>query len=146
MSTAVNGRLRREVAERAYHVCEYCLVHEQDTFWGCQVDHIISRKHRGPSDSDNLAWACACCNNTKGTDLGARVGQPPELVRLFHPRLDHWAACFQLLAARIEPQNPHGQATVKLLQLNHDSRLAERQTLASSGRYPTIEALARMKE
>ena len=37
MASDVSERLRQEVAERAYHVCEYCLVHEGDTFWGCQV-------------------------------------------------------------------------------------------------------------
>ena len=146
MSTAVSERLRREVADRAYRVCEYCLVHEQDTFWGCQVDHIISRKHGGPTEAENLAWAGATCNNTKGTDLGERVGQPPGLVRLFHPRSDRWSQCFQLLGVRIEPANPVGEATVKLLQLNHDSRQRERQMLALVGRFPTIEALARMKE
>ena len=39
-----------------------------------------------------------------------------------------------------------GEATVKLLQLNHGSRLREREALAAVGRFPTIEALARMKE
>jgi len=48
MASEVSERLRRQVAERAYHVCEYCLLHEDDTFWGCQIDHIISRKHGGP--------------------------------------------------------------------------------------------------
>jgi hypothetical protein len=33
-----------------------------------------------------------------------------------------------------------------LLELNHDNRLRERETLVETGRYPTIEALARMKE
>ena len=33
-----------------------------------------------------------------------------------------------------------------LLEFNHDSRIRERETLAEIGRYPTIEALARMKE
>lgn len=45
MASEVSERLRRQVAERAYHVCEYCLIHEDDTFWGSQVDHIISH-HR----------------------------------------------------------------------------------------------------
>ena len=31
MASDVSERLRQEVAERAYHVCEYCLVHEDDT-------------------------------------------------------------------------------------------------------------------
>jgi len=35
---------------------------------------------------------------------------------------------------------------VKLLQLNHETRLRERETLTETGRYPSIEALARMKE
>ena len=146
MSTAVSERLRREVADRAYHVCEYCLVHEDDTFWGCQVDHIISRKHGGGNETENLAWACACCNNSKGSDLGTRVGEAPELVRLFHPRSDRWSSCFQMSGVRIEPANLMGKATVKLLQLNHDNRLRERQMLAAVGRFPMIEALARMKE
>jgi 5-methylcytosine-specific restriction endonuclease McrA len=94
MSAEVSDRLRREVAERAYHVCEYCLLHEQDTFWGCEVDHIISRKHGGPTTTENLAWACAVCNGHKGSDLGTLVGEPPRLTRLFHPRANRWAECF----------------------------------------------------
>jgi hypothetical protein len=28
MASDVSDRLRRQIIERAYHVCEYCLVHE----------------------------------------------------------------------------------------------------------------------
>lgn len=38
------------------------------------------------------------------------------------------------------------EVSERLLQLNHHSRLREREILAEAGRYPTIEALARMKE
>lgn len=146
MASEVSERLRRQVAERAYHVCEYCLIHEDDTFWGCQIDHIISRKHGGPTESANLAWACACCNNSKGSDLGTLVGLRPELTRLFHPRSDRWAECFELHGVQVDPANAVGGATAKLLQINEDNRVRERQVLAEVGRYPTIEALARMKE
>ena len=146
MASEVSERLRREVAERAYRVCEYCLIHEYDTFWGCQIDHIISRKHGGPTESANLAWACACCNNSKGSDLGTLVGPLPKLTRLFHPRSDRWAECFHLHGVRIDPANAVGEGTTKLLQINDDNRVRERQVLAAVGRYPTIEALARMKE
>jgi hypothetical protein len=146
MSTGVGERQRREVAERAYHVCEYCLLHQEDTFWGCEVDHIISRKHGGPTTAGNLAWACTVCNGHKGSDRGTLAGQPPQLTRLFHPRSDRWDECFQLVGLRIEPVNPVGEATVKLLQLNHENRQREREILALIGRFPTIEALARMKE
>jgi 5-methylcytosine-specific restriction endonuclease McrA len=106
MASDVSEALRQQVAERAYHVCEYCLIHEDDTFWGCQVDHIISRKHSGPTEPANLAWACACCNNHKGSDLGTLVGDPPQLFRLFHPRTDRWGQSFQLNGVRIETVRP----------------------------------------
>jgi|DewCreStandDraft_4_1066084.scaffolds.fasta_scaffold222393_2 hypothetical protein len=146
MSTDVTGRLRQLVAERAYHVCEYCLVHEDDTFWGFEADHIISRKHGGATTSENLAWACACCNSAKGSDIATLIGNPPRLSALFHPRQHRWAECFQLAGITLEPLNDPGAATQKLLQLNHDSRVEERRLLAQAGRYPTVEALARMKE
>ncbi len=146
MASDVSDALRRLVAERAYRVCEYCLVHEDDTFWGCQVDHIISRKHGGTGEAPNLAWACASCNNAKGSDLGTLAGPRSELTRLFHPRCDPWAECFQFHGVRLDPANAVGEATVKLLQINDGNRLRERQALADAGRYPTIEALARMRE
>jgi hypothetical protein len=146
MSSEVNAQQRQLVADRAYRVCEYCLLHEDDTFWGCQIDHIISRKHGGLSALENLAWACACCNNHKGSDIAALVGHPPRLSRLYHPRKDKWSDCFRLQGYRIEPNNTPGAATEMLLQFNQDTRLRERAPLAQTGRYPAIEALARMKE
>jgi hypothetical protein len=146
MSNEVSEPLRRLVAERAYHVCEYCLLHEDDMFWGCQIDHIISRKHGGVTEAGNLAWARAYCNGHKGSDIATVVGQPPRLTRLYHPREDRWAAHFQLNACRIEPNDDVGAATERLLQLNHETPLRERNALAQSGRYPRVEALARMKE
>lgn len=146
MSSEPSVPLRRQVPERAYHVCEYCLLHKSDTFWGCQVDHIISRKHGGPTVPENLAWACACCNANKGSDIATLVGKPGQLVRLFHPRSDRWADCFHLNEVWIEALSAVGMATEKILQLNEENRLRERRALAQTGRYPTVEALARMRE
>lgn len=53
--TDISKPLRRFVAERAAYRCEYCLLHEDDSYSPHQVDHIISRKHGGQSGSDNLA-------------------------------------------------------------------------------------------
>jgi hypothetical protein len=131
--------LRQKVAERAYHVCEYCLLHEDDSFWGFEVEHVISRKHSGATALDNLAWACATCNRNKGTDLATLQGNPPRLTRLFHPRQDAWLV-------EIEGVSDVGAATARLLKLNEDIRLKERRSLEHAGRYPTVEALARMKE
>jgi len=121
-------------------------VHETDTLWGCQVDHVISRKHGGATVADNLAWACACCNASKGSDIATLSGAPAQLVRLYHPRADRWAECFSLNGVVIEPAAEIGTATIRLLQFNDDNRLQERRVLAGCGRYPTFEALARMKE
>lgn len=146
MKNKGNPGLRRQVAERAYRVCEYCLIHEDDVFWGFETDHVISRKHEGPTTLDNLAWTCACCNRNKGTDVGALVGNPPRLTRLFHPRRDAWAQHFILQQVEIEGLNDIGAGTSRLLKLNEDARLKERRGLQQVGRYPTVEALARMKE
>ena len=146
MNNKRNPDLRNRVAERAYHVCEYCLIHEDDVFWGFETDHVISRKHGGPATLDNLAWACACCNRNKGTDVGTLVGNPARLTRLFHPRRDAWAEHFVLQQAEIEGSSDIGAGTSKLLKLNEPVRLKERQSLRQVGRYPTVEALARMKE
>ncbi len=56
MSSYVSADLRRLVASRAYHVCEYCLIHESDTYLGCHIDHIISEKHGGLTEAENLCF------------------------------------------------------------------------------------------
>ncbi len=73
MSSYINAVLRRLVAIRANSLCEYCLIHEEDAFFGCEVDHIISEKHGGQTEADNLAYACAFCNRAKGSDIGSIV-------------------------------------------------------------------------
>src|SRR5438045_838759 len=96
MSRFINEDLRQFVAARAYHSCEYCLIHESDTVFGCEIDHIISIKHGGATEAENLAYACAFCNRYKGTDLGSLLSRTGELTRFFSPRLDLWADHFEL--------------------------------------------------
>jgi hypothetical protein len=142
VSESVSARLRRLVFQRAQGVCEYCLIHQTDAAFSFQVDHIISRKQRGPTKAANLALACLRCNVAKGTDPGAFVGRPPRLVSLYHPRLHCWSDHFRLNGARIMPLTDHGAATVQLLDLNSADRLLLRRTLIKVGRYPSLEALA----
>ena len=65
--TYIPVELRRAVILRAEKLCEYCFIHEDDTFFGCQVDHIIAEKHGGETSFDNLALACTNCNRAKGS-------------------------------------------------------------------------------
>lgn len=143
--TYVSAELRRLVVARAEGLCEYCLIAEDDTFFGCSVDHIISEKHGGPTRADNLAYACVFCNQAKGSDIGSIHGDSGNLVRFFNPRTDRWADHFIPAGSRIEALTPIGAVTARILVFNANERLLERQALHSMGRYPTPAALKRMQ-
>ncbi len=139
--TYISADLRKLVRERARNLCEYCLIHEDDTHFGCQVDHIISEKHGGQTEADNLAHACSFCNQYKGSDIASIVQETKVLVRLFNPRLDSWRKHFRLEQNQILSLTDIGKVTVVLLRLNDTDRIFERQELQFVGRYPSIEAL-----
>lgn len=141
MTSYVSAELRRLVASRARGLCEYCLIHESDTFVGCQVDHIISEKHGGLTIETNLAFACAFCNRYKGTDIGSVIQETGEFLRFYNPRVDCWANHFRLDGFRIEACSPIGEVTVRILALNALERVLEREQLARAGRYPPPEAV-----
>ncbi len=144
MSSYVSARLRRLVELRAEGLCEYCLIHESDTYVGCQVDHIISEKHGGLTESENLAYACACCNRAKGSDIASIASDTGELARLFNPRADRWSDHFELQGPLIQPRTPIGEGTVRTLGLNSAERILDRQVLRQVGRYPPTAALKRL--
>jgi hypothetical protein len=146
MGEDIGAPLRRLVAERACHLCEYCLVHEDDLYHGCEVDHIISLKHGGLTAPENLAYACFHCNRHKGTDLGSLHAASGGFVRFYNPRSHRWSEHFACWQGRIEPLTPIGEVTVRVLDFDHPERVALRKLLAEIGRYPTLEALARMRE
>ena len=125
----VSEQTRADVARRAGHRCEYCLIHEDDAGFPHQIDHIVSRKHGGSSDFANLAYACVLCNRHKGSDIASITPEKDEAVWLFHPRRDRWTDHFRLDAGFIEPLTDTGRATVRLLRLNAAERLAERRLL-----------------
>jgi hypothetical protein len=144
-TTHVAAELRRLVQDRADFLCEYCLIADEDTFLGCQVDHIISEKHVGPTTAENLAHACLCCNVAKGSDIASMDWSTTQIVRLFHPRNDPWAAHFRLDGCRIEGITPIGVVTANLLGFNTEDRLEERAALLERGLYPSAAARKRMQ-
>ncbi len=137
MGNDITEALRNQVARRAHRRCEYCLIHEDDTAFPPHIDHIVSRKHGGLSDIENLAYACVLCNRSKGSDVAALDPRSGEIVRLFHPREDLWADYFQLDGCSIRAISDVGAATAGLLRFNAPERLAERSLLQSLGSYPT---------
>jgi hypothetical protein len=139
MSSYINAELRRDVEFRAHGVCEYCRIHQNDTWVGCHVDHIIAIKHGGQTEFENLAFACAVCNRAKGTDIASVASQSGAIVRLFNPRLDGWHEHFRFDDERalIVPLSEIGEVTARLLDFNETERIVERKSLMSVGRYPT---------
>jgi hypothetical protein len=136
MADLISQQLRREVRARAGDRCEYCLMEETLLVWGCEVDHIVSRKHGGATESSNLALSCARCNRAKGSDIGSVHPESEELIRLFNPRRHRWDEHFRLDGVRIVGLTLIGQVTASLLQFNQDERLLERELLQKSGKYP----------
>jgi len=141
MTSYVSAELRRLVELRAYFLCEYCLIHAEDTYLGCHVDHIIAEKHGGLTHAENLSLACAFCNRAKGSDLGSIATSTGQLTRFYHPRSDLWREHFQLDGIHIRPRTDIGQVTATILEFNADERLFEREALQRIGRYPPVEAI-----
>jgi hypothetical protein len=146
MTSYVSIDLRRLVESRANHLCEYCLIHENDTYLGCQVDHVVAEKHGGLTDADNLAYACTFCNRAKGPDIGSFAPSTGEFTRFFNPRTDRWAEHFTLNGIIIEPRTPVGEATARILAFNEPERLLEREALQRMGRYPSKAAMERLAD
>ena len=136
MSDPVPAALRRAVLQRASGNCEYCLFREADSALNFQIEHIISQKHGGPTESENLALACPFCNRYKGSDIASISPTSGDLVRLYHPRRDRWSAHFQINGALIVSVTEIGEATARLLRFNDEDRITERRLLQTAGRYP----------
>ncbi|MFK7970377.1 MAG: HNH endonuclease [Bacteroidia bacterium] len=145
MRKAIPKALRQRVAERAHSICEYCLIAEEDTFFGCEVDHIISVKHGGGNDFHNLAYACLACNRAKGSDL-ASLASTGDLVGFFNPRKQRWQDHFILDGTQIFPLSAVGEVTADIFKFNIIERLVERNTLSRIGRYLPDEAFAYLGE
>ena len=129
MSRYVSDAFRLFTASRAGHRCEYCRLAEAVAFLRFQIDHIISVKHDGTSELDNLAWSCFLCNLYKGSDIGTILLPSKQFVRLFNPREDIWDEHFELDDGVIYPKTAIGEATIKVLRLNDVERIMERREM-----------------
>ena len=130
--------LRRRVLKRAGKLCEYC--HTLMDFTGHEftVDHIIPEAQGGTSEFANLCHCCFWCNNYKQARTHARDPRTRYWVRLFHPRLDHWADHFRWSATstRLIGRTAIGRATVEALRLNRESLVRARRIWVQHGLHP----------
>ena len=136
MSVDIPAALRRLVTERAGGRCEYCLMPQSASAFAHEPDHIIPVQHGGKTEIENLALACLRCNRHKGPNVGSFDPESGALVPFFNPRLQEWRTHFQLEGATIQSLTPEGRVTAKILQLNDERRLEERERLIRLGLYP----------
>lgn len=136
MSRYISESLRSEIELRANGICEYCRIRIEDTYFGGEIDHIISVKHRGETSSENLAFACQPCNRNKGSDLGSVSVASNKLVRFFNPRTDDWSEHFRINSnAEIEALTEIGEVTSFIFGFNEPERITERKGLIELGNY-----------
>ncbi|MEH1853491.1 MAG: HNH endonuclease signature motif containing protein [Nostoc sp.] len=121
--------LRRLVEERANYRCEYCQLPAGVAFFAHEIDHVIAQKHGGATNAGNLALTCWRCNRHKGTDLGSFDPETGAFSFLFNPRTQKWAEHFTFSELNLVGLTPMGRTTIRLLQINSDERLVERQRL-----------------
>lgn len=136
MRKSISKSVKITVIERAFNLCEYCLLHESQSYIGFEIDHIISLKHGGTNEINNLCWSCAFCNQFKGSDLGTILLPNQQIIRFFNPRTDKWTDHFEFSGSIILPKSKIGEATEKILKLNQVDRILEREALQSAGWFP----------
>lgn len=120
--------LQELVRRRAGNRCEYCH-YPLPPF---HFEHVIARKHRGPTTEENLALACIRCNYYKGPNISGIDPETAQIVRLFHPRTDVWNEHFRWAGATLAGLTPTGRATIDVLEINQPLRVAARERLMES--------------
>lgn len=134
---SIPAAMRRLVWERAGDACEYCQMSQVLDPAPFEVDHIVPEKMNGPTESENLALACFKCNNHKGPNIAGIDPVTNEKSYLFDPRSDNWQDHFRWQGPILEGLSPKGRATVSLLQVNADHRVAHRRQLITEGVFPS---------
>jgi hypothetical protein len=132
----MDDELVQRVRRRAALCCEYCRLPAAYSPLPFEIDHVIARKHRGPTVAANLALACFACNNHKGPNIAGIDPASGEVVRLFHPRRHKWARHFRWDGSILVGRTPIGRTTIDVLEINLAYRVAFRRSLMKEGVFP----------
>lgn len=136
MTRKISSDLRGKIAARAHYRCEYCRIPRQDSLIDFHVDHIISIKHGGKTQIDNLAYACSDCNYYKGSDLGTYLTENENFTRFFNPRIDDWSDHFKVIEGAIQHKTEIAEVTIRIFQMNLPERVDFRKELMMDNSYP----------
>jgi hypothetical protein len=132
MERALQGLVRRRAGDR----CEYCRVPQAFDRITFEVDHIIAEVHGGPTRPGNLCLCCFACNRHKGPNIAGVDPATRRIVPLFHPRRHKWSRHFRWDGPALVGLTPNGRATVRVLGINLDHRVAFRRELIEEGVFP----------
>ncbi|MBV8128389.1 MAG: HNH endonuclease [Planctomycetaceae bacterium] len=132
----MDAALSRLVWQRAKGRCEYCQMPQAADDDPFEIDHIIARKHSGPTVASNLCLSCLYCNSFKGSDMSSRDPKTRKLTPLFNPRRNKWAKHFRWQGAVLIGRTPVGRVTVALLRINDPFRVELREGLIAEGVFP----------
>ncbi len=130
--------LKRLVAARANHRCEYCQSPQAYSTGPFEVEHILPLALGGSSEFDNLAHSCDGCNGFKHAKIAAIDPVSGQVVPLFNPRTEDWNQHFSWKKGdlKIEGRTPTGRATVLALHLNRGELVNLRTLLKLVGLHP----------
>ena len=135
MARYVPTEMRQSVANRAVNRCEYCLI-GQVSILRHHVEHIVPLRHGGRTSIENLALSCPACNENKGMCVGSfDFDSDGAMTRFFNPRIDNWSEHFRIENADIVPLTGEARVTLKILRINDEDRVEERNELLMLGLY-----------
>jgi len=135
MPDRISKKLRKLIADRAFHLCEYCKSPQTYSPSPFDVEHIIPKSRGGQSDSDNLAYSC---NDYKSNKISATDPINHLEIPIFHPRKNIWSDHFawDVSGLFIIGTTPNGRASVDLLKLNRLELVNLRSLLTMIGKHP----------
>jgi HNH endonuclease len=81
----MDAALTRLIWQRAKRRCEYCQLPQEADDRQFEIDHVRSRKHRGPTLGSNLALSCFRYNSFKGSDISSIGDHTRKLMPLLCP-------------------------------------------------------------
>ena len=137
-SSRVPSSLRQTVASRARGHCEYFRAPDSFASDLFESEHILPRSLDGPTELDNLAWACGGCNLFKSNKTAAIDPDSGRVARFFHPRSDAWDEHFEWSDdfTKIIGKTAAARATVAALRMNRPSLINLRMALLAIGKHP----------
>jgi hypothetical protein len=116
----------------------YCQIPQDFDPATFEVDHVIPEKMNGVTELENLALACFKCNNHKGPNIAAIDPTTGDKAFLFDPRSHDWNDHFRWDGPVLIGMSDKGRATISLLQINSNHRVAHRRQLITEGVFPRV--------